>query len=78
VAKAPHQRIQLLRISGLCGKGHQAFPKGGIQGFSLGPGNQARLLDQLLISTQSNFFYTTIVCETSASRRASASPVSCL
>ena len=56
-----HQSVELLRAAALCRKLFQPLAKHGIERFVLRFGQQARLLNQLLIGTQGNVSHTKIV-----------------
>jgi hypothetical protein len=56
-----HQSVELLRAATSCCKLFQPFAEHGIERLVLRFGQQARLLDQLLIRTEGNVFHTKTV-----------------
>ncbi len=56
-----HQSVELLRATTLCCKLFKPFAEHGIKRLVLRFGQQARLLDQLLIGTKGNVFHTEVV-----------------
>src|SRR5271169_183428 len=56
--QALHQSVELLYAAASCCKLFQPFAEHRVERFMLGFGQQARLLNQLLIRTQGNVFHT--------------------
>jgi hypothetical protein len=56
-----HQSVELLRSTASCCKLFQPFAEHSIERRMLRPGEQARLLNPLLICTESNIFHTKMV-----------------
>ena len=56
-----HQSVELLRAATSCCKLFQPFAEHSIERLMLRFGQQARLLDQLLIRTEGNVFHTKVV-----------------
>ena len=56
-----HKSVEFLRAAALCRKLFQPFAEHGIERLVLRFGQQARLLNQLLIGTKGNVFHTEVV-----------------
>ena|SRR5438445_4784042 len=56
-----HQSVELLRAAASCCKLFQPFAEHGIERLTLRFGQQARLLNQLVIGTEGNVFHTRTV-----------------
>ncbi len=56
-----HQSVELLRATALCCKLFQPYAEHSIKRLMLRFGQQARLLNQLLICAEGNVFHTTTV-----------------
>jgi hypothetical protein len=59
--QALHQGVELLRAAALCGELLQPFAEHSVERLMLGFGQQARLLNQLLICTEGNVLHAKVV-----------------
>jgi hypothetical protein len=58
MAQTFHQGVEFLCVSGSLGELKQPFAKGGIQGLLLGARDQARLFNEVFISTEGDILHT--------------------
>ena len=59
--QAPHERVELLHTAALGSEAPQPFAERGVEGGVLRFGDEARLLNEVLIGAESDVFHTRIV-----------------